>query len=57
VTELSPLSERMRRQVDRLLDHAEEAADRADWPVVRDRAEAVLRVEPGNADALALDAP
>ena len=47
------LSERVRRQVDRLLDEAEEAITRLDWQVVRDRAQAVLRLEPGNGDALA----
>src|SRR5438309_11793781 len=46
-------SERLQRQIDRLLDQAEAAVDRADWATVRDRAEAVLRVEPQNADAAA----
>ena len=37
------LSERMQRQIDRLLDEAEEAVARRDWPAVRESAEAVLR--------------
>ena len=45
------LSERMQRQVDRLLDEAEEAVARRDWDTVRETAEAVLRVDPENGDA------
>src|SRR5207244_1977422 len=45
-------SDRMLRQLERLLDQAEEATDRGDWATVRDRAEAVLRVDPQNHDAL-----
>src|SRR5438094_81530 len=48
----SPVTERMRRQIDRLLDEAEDAITRDDWPSVRQRAEAALRLDPGNADAL-----
>ena len=45
------LSERLQRQVDRLLDQAEEAIARRDWQTVRESAEAVLRVDPQNPDA------
>ncbi len=46
-------SERILRQVDRLLDEAEESVSRLDWSVVRERARAVLGLEPGNTDAVA----
>lgn len=45
-------SERMRRQMDRMLDEAEEAASADDWPLVANKARAVLALEPDNADAL-----
>lgn len=45
------LSDRLQRQVDRLLDQAEEAIGRRDWESVRESAEAVLRVDPQNPDA------
>ena len=48
------VSERMQRQIDRMLDEAEEALSTNDWQVVRQRAQAVLAIEPGNADVLAL---
>src|SRR5438128_1920420 len=50
------LSERIQRQVDRLLDEAEAAIGRSDWAVVRDRAQNVLALDPDNADATALAA-
>ncbi len=46
-------SERAQRQIDRLLDEAEEAITRLDSQVVRARAQAVLRLDPGNNDACA----
>ena len=46
-------SERVQRQIDRLLDEAEEASARQDWDVVRARAQHVLTFDPDNADALA----
>src|SRR5437899_1784510 len=46
-------SERVQRQIDRLLDQAEAAIERGDWALVRDRAGAVLRLDAGNEDALA----
>jgi len=46
-------SERVQRQIDCLLDQAEEAIERGDWSLVRERARAVLRLDPGNDDALA----
>ncbi|MHB8575488.1 MAG: protein kinase domain-containing protein, partial [Dehalococcoidia bacterium] len=50
-------SERVQRQIDRLLDEAEQAITTGDWETVRLRAEAVLRLDRENADAVAyLDA-
>jgi len=46
-------SERMQRQIDRLLDEAEEAIASQDWPAVGERARSVLRLDPENADAIA----
>ena len=46
-------SERIQRQIDRLLDEAEEALTRFDWEAVAVRAEAVLRFDSSNADAIA----
>ncbi len=46
-------SERAQRQIDRLLDEAEEAVSRLDWGTVGDRAQAVLAFDPDNADGLA----
>ena len=46
-------SERIRRQVDRLLDEADEAALRLELVIVRDRAKAALAYDPDNADARA----
>jgi hypothetical protein len=47
-----PLTERMQRQVDRLLDEADEAARGQDWDTVRARANVVLGLDPTNGDAL-----
>jgi len=46
-------SERAQRQIDRLLDQAEEAITGQDWLTVGDRARSVLRIDPENRDALA----
>ena len=46
-------SERVQRQIDRLLDEAEASVSNLDWSVVRERARAVLGLEPGNPDAIA----
>ena len=46
-------SERLQRQIDRLLDEAEEAITRFDWDALLQRAEAVLAMDPENRDALA----
>ena len=46
-------SERFQRQIDRLLDEAEQAIRELAWETVRDRAAAVLALDSGNADALA----
>ena len=45
-------SERVQRRIDRLLDEAEEAADRGDWDAVRISADRVISVDPDNEDAL-----
>ena len=45
-------TERTQRQIDALLDEAEEAVRKLDWATVRDRCEAVLRLDPLNEDAL-----
>ena len=44
-------SERVQRQIDRLLDEAEAAITELRWQVVRDRARAVLALDAGNEDA------
>ncbi|MDP6606345.1 MAG: hypothetical protein QF664_08835 [Dehalococcoidia bacterium] len=41
-------SERVQRQVDRLLDAAEQALAENEWAIVRARCRAVLAIEPGN---------
>jgi serine/threonine protein kinase len=46
-------SERLQRQIDRLLDEAEEAISRFDWDALFQRAQAVLAMDPENRDALA----
>ena len=45
-------SERIQRRIDSLLDEAEVAIKQLDWRVVHDRAEAVLAIDPENADGL-----
>lgn len=45
-------TERIQRQIDALLDEAEAAVRTLDWATVRDRCEAVLRLDPTNEDAL-----
>jgi hypothetical protein len=45
-------SERVQRQIDRLLDEAEEAISSQDWAAVAERAQAALRLDPENAGAL-----
>ncbi len=46
-------SERIQRQIDRLLDEAEKAASEKDWPHVVDCARKVLAVDADNEDAVA----
>ncbi len=46
-------SERAQRQIDRLLDEAEDAVSQLAWDTVSDRAQAVLAFDPENADGLA----
>ena len=44
-------SERIQQQIKVLLDEAEQAVSQLNWEVVRNRAIAVLRLDPGNQDA------
>ena len=44
-------SERIQRQIDRLLDEAERALDQGDWDLVNDRAGKVAALDPDNLDA------
>ena len=44
-------SDRTQRQIDRLLDEAEEAFSRDDWHLVSDRARRALLLDPENRDA------
>ncbi len=44
-------SERIKRRVERLLDQADAAAEAMDWARVKQSAEAVLAIDPDNADA------
>ena len=46
-------SERIQRQIDRLLDEAERAVSQRDWLAVRAHAEDVLALDPGNDDGRA----
>ncbi len=45
------LSERVQRQIERLLDEAESAIERGDWSRALELSESVLRLDPENADA------
>ncbi len=45
-------SDRFQRRIDRLFDQIDEAVDQLNWAVVRDRAQAVLTLDPGNTDAI-----
>jgi class 3 adenylate cyclase len=47
------LSERLARQVERLLDDCDSAISSGDWERVRQAADAALRLDPANADAAA----
>ena len=46
-------SDRIQRRIERLLDQIEESMDQLDWESVREYAQAVLRLEPENKDAVA----
>ena len=46
-------SQRVQRQIDRLLDEAEEALVQGEWNSVLERAQDVLRLGPDNSDATA----
>jgi len=45
-------SERIQRQIDSLLDEADQAVANEDWPTVASRARAVLRMDHENSDGL-----
>ena len=47
-------SERILRQIDRLLDEADAAISKFDWEEVRRCAQAVLALDPANADGVAV---
>ena len=47
-------SERIQRQVERLLDEADEAITRFDWDSVHRIAQAVLALDPENTDGIAV---
>ena len=40
-------SDRLQRQIERLLDEADEAIAKEDWPTVASRARAILRIDQG----------
>jgi hypothetical protein len=44
-------SERVQRQIDRLLDEAEQAVSTLDWALVRDKSQTALAFDPDSADA------
>ena len=44
-------SERLQRRIDRILDQIEDAADRRDWPAVRQGALDLFVFDPANEDA------
>ena len=46
-------SDRIKRRIDSLLDEADAAISRYDWEALREAAQAVLRLDPGNSDARA----
>ena len=50
------VSDRIQRQIEGLLDEAEQAIKDHDWDVVRARAQSVLAVDPENTDALTFKA-
>jgi len=47
------VSDRLQQQIDVLLDEAEAAIKQLDWRVVHDRAQALLGIDPKNAERLA----
>ena len=49
-------SERLQRQIERILDEAEEAISRFDWEALLRCAQAVLAMDPENKDGLAFQA-
>ena len=46
------VSERFQQRIERLLDEADQAIARYDWEAVRQAAQAVLAIDPGNSDGL-----
>jgi hypothetical protein len=47
-------SERVQARIARLPDEAEQAADKLDWDLVRQKAEGILAFDPDNQDAVTL---
>jgi hypothetical protein len=45
-------SDRLQRQIDRLLDDAEEAVNADEWQLVASKSRAVLAIDEANEDAL-----
>ena len=54
ITDFSVATDFVQRQINRLLEQAGEAIVQLDWQVVNQRAQAVLALDPENADGLAL---
>lgn len=48
------VSERLQRRIDKLLDEAEEAADRGNWDSVKSLSARVLAIDATNEDAIGL---
>ena len=46
------VSERVQRRIERLLDESDEAISRLDWDAARQRAQAILALDPNNTDAV-----
>ena len=46
-------SDRLQRQIERLLDEADQAITREDWPTVSSRARSVLAIDPENSEGIA----
>ena len=49
-------NERIQRRIENLLDEADAALVKGDWPTVLDRAQKVVALDPDNSDALTFSA-